>query len=149
MSDVAYEPRMEPRQVAPQLNTALAALHDKAVGFLDPLLTELVLVRAAQLSGNAHGVDRHTQTAAGKGESDRRLHAVAVWRQTDLFTPKERAALDLAEAMTVAGGGPVPDRVWEEARARFSEGELAHLVFSIATANAVNQVDVAVGRRPE
>ncbi|WP_043262758.1 carboxymuconolactone decarboxylase family protein [Streptomyces sp. CT34] len=140
--------RLNLNEAAPQLSRAQAALHDKAIGFLDPRLAELVVLRASQLNGCAHDVDTDTTNARRGGESDRRLHAVALWRDAPFFTAKERAALALTESMTLIAEGQVDDETWHEATEQFSAGELPHLLSTIASINALNRLDRAVRRIP-
>ena len=67
---------------------------------LEPRLVELVKLRASQLNGCAYCVDLHSRDAKRQGDTDRRLHAVAVWRESPFFTERERAALAWTEALT-------------------------------------------------
>jgi AhpD family alkylhydroperoxidase len=107
---------------------------------LEPALQELIRARASQLNGCAYCVDMHNRDAREGGESERRLFALPVWRETPFFTARERAALALTEAGTRLTDGPVSDEVWAAARAQFSDTELAALVWVIATINAWNRV---------
>lgn len=113
-----------------------------------PLL-ELVRLRASQINGCVYCVDMHSSDAKKAGESDARLHAVAVWREAPFFTPRERAALALTEAATRLSTHDVTDEVWQEAAGHFAEEELAALVVAIATINAWNRMGVSVRMTPE
>ena len=105
-----------------------------------PGLLELVRARVSQLNGCAYCVDMHSRDALAAGETERRIYALPVWRETPFFTARERAALDLAEAGTRLTSGPVPDAVFQTAAAQFSERELAELIWVIAIINAWNRL---------
>jgi AhpD family alkylhydroperoxidase len=106
---------------------------------------ELAHLRASQINGCSPCVYSGAINAKKGGESDERLFAVAAWRETDLFTTGERAALALAESMTRLADrvDPVPDDVWDEAAKHFDETQLAALVLWVATTNLFNRVNAA------
>ncbi|GAA4888753.1 carboxymuconolactone decarboxylase family protein [Streptomonospora salina] len=111
---------------------------------------ELVKLRVSQINGCAFCVDMHSKDAQKAGESDERLFAVAVWRESPLFTGAERAALALAEDATRLAdpGESVPDAVWQEAARHYDEPALAALVVAVATINAWNRIAVATRMVP-
>lgn len=114
-----------------------------------PVVTqELVALRVSQINGCAACVDMHTKEAVHAGETHRRLHLVAVWRETDVFDDAERAALELAEQATrIADGGGVSDEVWERAAKHYDSGQLTSLVMLISFMNLANRLNV-VTRQP-
>jgi AhpD family alkylhydroperoxidase len=116
---------------------------------LDPTLRELVRIRASQLNGCSYCVDYHSSDARCAGESERRIWGLSAWRKTPFYDARERAALALTEAMTLLPGGDVPDDVYADAAAEFSEQELGNLMGAIIAINAWNQVGVATALRPE
>ncbi|SEG93733.1 alkylhydroperoxidase AhpD family core domain-containing protein [Actinacidiphila yanglinensis] len=128
-------------RLAPHINRAMNALDaaSREVGLEAPLL-ELVRARASQLNGCAYCVDTHTKDARSGGESEQRLYALAVWRETPFFTARERAALALTEAATRLTDGPVPDAVVDEAAEHFNPTELAELLWTITVINAWNRL---------
>ncbi|HWG24111.1 carboxymuconolactone decarboxylase family protein [Actinospica sp.] len=142
----AYVPapavRVAADKLAPAAMRAMSAL-DKATAEsgLESGLKELVRARASQINGCAYCVETHTGDALAGGETQRRLFLLPVWQETGLFTARERAALQLTEAVTRLSDGPVGDEVW--AAAEFDETELAELVWLITTINAWNRVNVA------
>ena len=140
------KPRIEMHSAAPAAYAAMRALstYSGACG-LEPSLLELVKTRASQVNGCAYCIQMHTREARKAGETDERLHLLAAWRETGIYTPRERAALAWTEALTLLHEGHAPDAVYEEARAQFSEEELANLSLAIATINAWNRL--AVGLR--
>jgi AhpD family alkylhydroperoxidase len=104
---------------------------------------DLAHLRASQINGCSPCVYSGAVGAKKAGESDERLFAVAAWRETDLFTDSERAALALAESMTRMAdrADPVPDEVWEQATKHFDEKQLAGLVLWVATTNLFNRLN--------
>ena len=84
---------------------------------IDPLLRELIRVRASQLNGCAYCVDMHTKDARAAGESEQRLYALPVWRETPFYSARERAALALTESVTRAATTHVPDEDFAAAAA--------------------------------
>ena len=104
---------------------------------------ELAHLRASQVNGCSPCVYSGAISAKKAGESDERLFAVAAWRETDLFTDAERAALALAESMTRLADrpDPVPDAVWDEAAKHFDETQLAGLVLWVSTTNLFNRLN--------
>src|SRR5512142_1904628 len=76
---------------------------------LERSLLDLVKLRASQLNGCGYCIDMHTKDARLAGETEQRLYAVPVWRETPFFTPRERAALAWTEAVTELGRAGVPD----------------------------------------
>jgi AhpD family alkylhydroperoxidase len=109
---------------------------------IDPLLRELIRVRASQLNGCAYCVDMHTKDARAAGESEQRLYALPVWPETPFFSARERAALALTESVTRAAATHVPDEDFAQAAAEFSAAELAAIVSLIVTINAWNAIGV-------
>jgi AhpD family alkylhydroperoxidase len=110
---------------------------------LEPSLLELVRVRASQINGCAYCIDMHSKDARAEGESEQRLYALNAWRETPFFTDRERAALAWTEAVTLVSEGHVPDAVYEEAKAHFSEEELVNLTMAIVTINGWNRLAIA------
>jgi len=110
---------------------------------IDPLLRELIRVRASQINGCAYCVDMHTKDARAAGEAEHRLYALPVWRETPFFTERERAALAFTEAVTLLAGEHVPAAAYDAVAARFDPGEVAALVALIVTINAWNAIGVS------
>lgn len=137
----AGRPRLDFAQSAPKAFRALIGFDAAARESLDPALVELIQIRSSHLNHCAYCLHMHTNDARRAGESEDRLHMVAVWREArHFFTEKEQAALALTEAVTLVADGGVPDDVYAQAAAHFDETELAHvlaLVFAINTWNRV------------
>jgi AhpD family alkylhydroperoxidase len=117
-------------------------------GHIDPGLAHLVDIRASQMNGCAFCLDMHVKEAKLHGERELRLYHVAAWRESPLFTPKERAALALTETLTQMAPTGVSDALYAEAREQFSEKELSTLIFRVMGINAWNRVNVAVRSTP-
>ncbi len=109
----------------------------------DPRLRELVRIRASQLNGCAYCVDMHTKDARAIGETEQRIYALPVWRETPFFTARERVALAFTEEVTSLATNHVPDQAYRAVAAEFSQAELAALVSLIVTINAWNAIGVA------
>lgn len=122
--------------------------HIRSTG-LDPKLAELVRTRVSQINGCAFCTDFHARAAAKLGESDRRLHALAVWREGGFFDQRERIALEWAEDLTVLTGDRVSDELYARAKATFNEDELVALALCIASINSWNRLQIAVRAQPK
>ena len=133
--------RLAVDELAPRISKAMNSLEAASRHIsLEPTLVELIRARASQLNGCAYCVDMHSRDAVAAGDSQQRLFALPVWRETPFFTARERAALELTEAGTRLTDGPVPDEVVSRAAAEFSETEIAELVWTIAVINAWNRL---------
>ncbi|MEX1826937.1 carboxymuconolactone decarboxylase family protein [Luteibacter sp. CQ10] len=110
---------------------------------IEQSILDLVDLRASQINGCAFCVDMHVKEATLHGERPLRLHHVATWRESNLFTSRERAALAWTEALTSLPAQGVGDDLYERVRSEYSEKELSDLTFAIMTINAWNRVNVA------
>jgi AhpD family alkylhydroperoxidase len=119
-----------------------AATKELDAAGIDPLLRELVRVRASQLNGCAYCVDMHTKDARAAGEAEQRLYALPAWRETPFFTHKERAALALTEDVTLMARDHVPAAAYEAAAGQLTLGEIAAVLSLIVTINAWNAIGV-------
>jgi AhpD family alkylhydroperoxidase len=144
---VAMTKRIALNQAARDVYGAIDAL-DGCVD-LDPTLRELVRIRASQLNGCSYCVDYHSGDARTAGEDERRIWAVAAWRDNPLFDDRERAAFALTDALTRLPEGGVPDDVYDDAARHFDETELGNLMGAIIAINAWNRVGVGTKLAPE
>lgn len=110
---------------------------------IDPKLRELIRVRASQLNGCAYCVDMHTKDARAIGETEQRLYALPVWRETPFFTKRERAALAFTETVTRTAQTHVPDEAYAEIAKEYTPQEVAAILSLIVMINAWNTVGVA------
>jgi AhpD family alkylhydroperoxidase len=121
---------------------AMAALEREIK--IEPVLRELVKLRASIVNGCAYCIDLHSKRARKAGESEQRIYALAAWRDAPFFSERERAALALTDAVTLVSEGCVPAGIYEEAAEHFDSDELTHLIWQIATINAWNRVTIAM-----
>jgi AhpD family alkylhydroperoxidase len=145
MSHTGTQPRLNHVQQSPEL---LKKLQDFSMaiansGHIEPGLAHLVDIRASQMNGCAFCLDMHVKEARLHGERELRLHHVAIWRESPLFTPKERAALAWTEALTRIAPTGISDELYADVREQFSEKELSTLTFRVMGINAWNRANVA------
>jgi AhpD family alkylhydroperoxidase len=145
---VVPESRLAVGKVAPEGYRAVLGLEKYVAGVVEPVVFELIKLRASMLNGCSFCVDMHSRDAAGAGEDSRRLFAVAAWHEAPFFTRRERAALALTDAVTRLGEHGVPDDVWAEAAEVWSEEELANLILAIGTINLWNRIAISTRTGP-
>ncbi|MBS1644140.1 MAG: carboxymuconolactone decarboxylase family protein [Bacteroidetes bacterium] len=130
-------------QAAPKAFEAMLGLeHYLAGSGLDKKLFELIKTRASQINGCAYCINMHVRDAMKEGETAQRLFLLDAWRETDLFTEKERAVLALTESMTLIADSHVPDAVYEAARKQLSDQELAAVIMAVVAINAWNRIAI-------
>ncbi|OCC07652.1 carboxymuconolactone decarboxylase family protein [Streptomyces sp. PTY087I2] len=140
--------RLNFAKAAPKAFRAVIGLDAAAREGLDPALVELVQIRASHLNRCAYCLHMHTTDARKAGESEERLHMVAVWQEADhFFTDREQSALALTDAVTRIGDAGVPDEVYDRAATHFPEEELAHLLALIFTINTWNRIALSTAKR--
>ncbi len=105
-------------------------------------LLHLVDSRVSQLNGCAFCVDMHVKEAKIGGERELRIHHVAIWHESPLFSAKEKAALAWAEAVTALGSGRMSEDFYNEVRDELSEQELSDLTFAVASINSWNRLAI-------
>ena len=110
---------------------------------LEHSLLELIKMRSSQINGCAYCLDMHSKDARKAGETEQRLFGLSAWREAPYYTDRERAALAWTEALTLVSKTHVPDDVYKEARAHFSEKELVDLSFAIVAINSWNRMAIA------
>ncbi|GGQ73166.1 alkyl hydroperoxide reductase AhpD [Streptomyces flaveolus] len=135
----------EPYQALVHTSEAVRAAA-AAAGF-DRLLVELVNLRVSQINGCAYCLDVHTRAALRAGETTQRLGVLAAWRETELFTPVERAALALAEATTRPADTAARDAAATAAREVLTDDQISAVIWVAVTINAFNRVSV-MSRHP-
>ncbi|MFF7143993.1 carboxymuconolactone decarboxylase family protein [Streptomyces sp. SID2888] len=109
---------------------------------LDRTVVELVNLRVSQLNGCAYCLDVHTRAALRAGETTRRLGVLAAWRDTQLFTPAERAALALAEAVTDPADAGAQESAYDAARPTLTDDQISAVIWVAITINAFNRVSI-------
>ncbi len=143
------QPRLNFYKASPEAAKSLMALETALASLsIEPLLVDLVKLRASQINGCAYCVDMHSRDARNKGETERRLYAIAVWRETPFFTPRERAALAWTEALTRLADTHAPDADYAQMREAFTERESVDLTLVIGTINIWNRFGVGYRLSP-
>ncbi|GAA3218848.1 carboxymuconolactone decarboxylase family protein [Actinocorallia longicatena] len=143
--------RIDIAELAPKAYQAMFGLEKYLHGSgLEQRHIELIKLRASQINGCAFCVDMHSGDMKKQGEPDRRIWAVAAWRETSFFTPEERAVLALTEEGTRLADAHegVSDEVWAEAEKYFSPEQMAALCMAVATINAWNRLGVMPRKAP-
>ena len=141
--------RIKVYKTSPELYDAMMVLSNAAGKDLDPVIAELIKIRASQINHCAFCLDMHTTDARKEGETEQRLALIAAWEEAGaVFTERERAALALTEAITELGDGHVSDDVYARAAAVFSERELGQVIAMAVTINAWNRINVTIRLEP-
>jgi AhpD family alkylhydroperoxidase len=143
------KPRADYFRASPKAGQAMLALQAfvNDSGLEHPLL-ELVKMRASQINGCAYCLDMHSKDARAAGETEQRLYLLDAWRETDLYSARERAALAWTEAVTLVADTHVPDDVYAQAREQFSEEELTKLTVAVVAINGWNRLAIAFRAEP-
>ena len=138
------ETRINLSDVDPKAYEAMIGLEKYlAQSGLDKILYELIKTRASQINGCAYCLNMHTRDSLQLGETAQRLFLLDAWRETELFTEKERAVLALTEAMTLITNGHVPDEVYNNAAALLTPKEVAAVMMAIVAINGWNRIAIA------
>ncbi len=109
---------------------------------IEASIQDLVTIRASQINGCAFCLDMHIKQATIHGERPLRIHHLPTWRESTLFSPRERASLAWAEALTQLPPQGVPDDLYERVRTQLSEQDISDLSFIVAAINAWNRINI-------
>jgi AhpD family alkylhydroperoxidase len=143
------KPRIDLNEVSRSALRAMMDLQAYVNGSgLEPSLLELVKMRASQINGCAWCIDMHAKDARAAGETEQRLYLLDAWREAPMYGPRERAALEWTEAVTLLREGHVPDEVYRSVREHFSDGELVNLTLAVVAINGWNRINVAFRKVP-
>ena len=147
---MAHEERLSIHEIDPTAHEAVLAMERYVHGGqLEPVVLDLVKIRASQLNGCAYCLDMHNREAREHGEAQRRLDVLAGWQEArGLFTDREQAALALTEAVTLIADRGVPDDVWSDVSARYSEKETVQLLMAISAIIVWNRLAVSTHQQP-
>ncbi|BBO35450.1 carboxymuconolactone decarboxylase family protein [Lacipirellula parvula] len=141
--------RLDYARVAPEAVKALAATRPYIQSTaISPRLRALVELRTSQINGCAYCVDMHSREARAAGEVQQRLDCLPVWRETDLYDDRERAALAWAESVTLVSQTGVPDEAFAEVRRHFEEKDVVDLTLIIGAMNAWNRLAISFRQGP-
>jgi AhpD family alkylhydroperoxidase len=149
MSTTTPLPRLNLAESMPTAYAAIARLERASREGIDPVLRALVELRVSQINGCAFCLDLHARVLRELGESQLRIDVLRAWREVDLYSERERAALAFAEAVTLIAAEGVPDEVWAEAAAQFEESELSALWATCIVINAWNRVAITGRTQPD
>lgn len=134
--------RLPYRRLSPDSYQRLRELSANAPQGLDPVLCELVKVRVSQINGCAFCINVHAKALRELGVTEQRIDLLSAWRETPLYSPRERAALAWAEVVTTLPNREVTDAQFEAVRAEFSDEEVVNLTFVIIGINAWNRLAI-------
>jgi AhpD family alkylhydroperoxidase len=145
---VSHLPRIDVAKEASASYRAMLLMSRASHDGIDPILADLIKIRASQINGCGFCIDMHATDARKHGEHERRLYALPAWRELSFYTARERAALALTEEGTLLAEGGVSDETWVEAEKQFTQAELAQIIALIATINALNRISVISRSQP-
>jgi AhpD family alkylhydroperoxidase len=112
---------------------------------LEHSLLELVKLRASQINGCAYCLDMHSKEARAEGETEQRIYVLSAWREAPFYTPRERAAQEWTEAITLISKGGISEELYATVRKQFSEKELVDLTMAVVTINGWNRLAIGLG----
>ena len=138
--------RVNTYEIAPDVTQQGARLQQaiEATG-LDRTLIALIKIRVSQINGCAYCLHLHTRDALAHGETQERIFLLSGWRESRLFTTRERAVLAYCEALTHVAERGAPDELFTELERHFSKLELVGLCNAIAMINYWNRVAIGLG----
>ncbi len=144
MQFLVMQSRLDFKKVSPGAYEALQSVgkYLETCG-LEKSLMELVKIHASQINGCSHCLNLHTKRAKVLGESEQRILLLGAWREADLYSARERAALEWTEALTRIDLGRVADEVYNSVRQYFTEKELVDLSLAVLSINDYNRLNIA------
>jgi AhpD family alkylhydroperoxidase len=131
---------------APELMKKWTATSMAVASSLEPSLIGLVEIRASQINGCANCLNMHTANAREKGETEQRIYLLSAWRETPVYTKRERAALAWTEALTRLSEGHHLERARESLKAQFTAEEQVKLTLMVNIINGWNRIAVGFGQ---
>ena len=138
------EERLNYVEAAPNGYRAMAALNRYVEDCgLEPLLLELVRMRASQINGCAYCLDMHSKDARALGETEQRLYVLPGWREAPFYNERERAALEWTEAVTLISQNHIPDELFERVSKVFTKKEHVDLTTAIVAINGWNRFAIS------
>ncbi|MGV3263505.1 MULTISPECIES: carboxymuconolactone decarboxylase family protein [Cytobacillus] len=141
--------RINYMQQSPEfVNKMMALSNAEKESSIEEKIRHLVHIRASQMNGCGFCLDMHIKEAKIHGERELRLYHIPIWRESTLFSPRERAALAWTEILTKLPAHGVPDDIYDSVREQLSEKELSDLTFSIMAINAWNRISIAFKNVP-
>lgn len=115
----------------------------------DSLLKELIKIRVSQINGCAYCLNMHTKAAKKLNAADEQIEQLKNWREANIYSEKEKTALELAEHVTLIAEKGVDDELYQRARQHFNEQEYVDLIMVINQINAWNRISISMGNKAE
>jgi AhpD family alkylhydroperoxidase len=144
------ENRVNIQKIQPAAYNVLVELEKQMMNSsIEHTIRELIKIRVSQINGCAFCIDMHTRDAREHGETEQRIYGLSAWRDTPFYSQKERAALALAEEVTMISQGGVSTKTYSEAAAFYSEEELAMLILAAVTINSWNRIAISTHLQPK
>ena len=136
--------RISIKDIEPEAYKAMLAMESYVKNIeVNPTLKELIKIRASQLNGCAYCVDMHTEHAMKLGESERRIFALTVWKESHLFTDEERAVFELTDEVTLIAAHGVRNKTYDTIVNLFGEKITAQIIMQIVLINSWNRIAVS------
>jgi AhpD family alkylhydroperoxidase len=143
------EKRVNINETEPQAFKAMLALEGYlATSQLSKTEKELIKIRASQINGCAFCIDMHTKDALKYGETNQRIFLLNAWRETDLFTEKEKVILSMTEEITLIHNQGLSETSYQKAVLFFDKNQIAQIIMAIVTINAWNRIAVSTQLEP-
>ncbi|MEY9325140.1 carboxymuconolactone decarboxylase family protein [Sinorhizobium fredii] len=137
--------KLDPFAAAPSLMKNWMSTSIAVASSLEPMLIELVKIRASQINACANCINMHTAEARAKGETEQRIYLLSAWREAPCYTGRERAALAWTEALTRLSEGHTHESVYQALQAEFTEEEQVKLTLMINVINGWNRIAIGFG----
>jgi AhpD family alkylhydroperoxidase len=135
--------RINPLQQSPDLLKKYQEFSNQVKdSAVERTIHDLVQIRVSQINGCGFCLDMHVKEARLHGERELRIHHLPIWRESSLFSPRERAALAWAEILTRLPEHGVPDDIYDRVRTQLSEKELTDLSFAVMAINGWNRLSI-------
>jgi AhpD family alkylhydroperoxidase len=139
---------MEQRtNIAEMLPSSYKAMYDLSItvnkSSLTPVQKELIKIRASQVNGCGYCLDMHTSVALNSGEKKERIFLLDAWKESDLFSEKEKAMLSIVEEVTLIHEKGVSDATYRQAQDFFNEEEIAEIIMTTVVINAWNRIAIS------
>ncbi len=136
--------RVNIHEAAPEGYKAMMAL-ENYVGTtgINPIIREMIKIRASQINGCAYCIDMHTEDARALGETEKRIYALSAWRESPLFSDEERAVLAFTEEMAHISAKGVSEETYDNIKKYFNDKSIAEIIMINVTINSWNRIAVS------
>lgn len=138
------EKRINIHELEPEAYKAMIGLEKYLNSSKIPLqLRNLIKIRASQINGCAYCIEMHAEEALKLGESKNRIFTLSAWKESSLYSPSERVALQMTEEITLLAKQGLTEKTYQEAKAEFADREIAQLIVEIGVINIWNRIAVS------